>query len=372
MITVNGYIYEYKLETPLSISFYTWYYRENVIVELKYKNFTGLGEATPFKGITGDDQKDVIRELKRLKQLDIDPVNSTLSNFHALLENLGIQSTTLKAALDFAFHDLKGKILGIPSYKLYIDKYNKVQNSVTIFLKDSDDSTIQEANRIRLKHPHLRAVKIKLKGDSDIKRCCAVKKCFDNNITYVLDANQGFSKPDKAVNTLNDICSILGKVLLIEEPCDKGDLDKLKYVKDHINNTLIFADESAVNIDDVKRIIKYKAAHGINIKLQKTAGIWPAKQIADLCIASDLKIMVGSMLDCYIASAASIHFAVSTDSVILSDIDMDLDLQDHIVEKLEFEDGIRVPNSNNGLGVEFDSFKLNNLIKNGTVKYSAV
>jgi hypothetical protein len=51
---------------------------------------------------------------------------------------------------------------------------------------------------------------------------------------------------------------------------------------------------------------------------------------------------------------------------------MDLDLQNHIVEKLKFENGIRVPNSNNGLGVEFDNFKLNNLIKNGTVKYSII
>ncbi len=253
MITVNGYVYEYKLETPLSISFYTWYYRENVIVELKYKNFIGLGEAAPFKGITGDDQKDVIRELKNLKQIEVDPIHSTLSDFHSILEKQCIKSTTLKAALDFAFHDLKGRVLKIPSYKFYRGSFREIPNSVTIFLQNSVESTVQEANRIMSKHPHLNTVKIKLKGDGDIERCSAVKNCFDKNVTYVLDANQGFSKPDEAVKTLNEICCTLGNVMLIEEPCDKGDLDKLKYVKEHISNSLIFADESAVDINDVKK-----------------------------------------------------------------------------------------------------------------------
>ncbi len=66
MIDVTGYIYNYKLDTPLSISFHTWYYRNNLIVKLKYNDFTGLGEAAPFKPITGDTQEEAINELKKI------------------------------------------------------------------------------------------------------------------------------------------------------------------------------------------------------------------------------------------------------------------------------------------------------------------
>jgi len=372
MIKVTAYRYEYKLEEPLSISFHTWYYRENVIVKLQYKNYSGLGESAPFKGITGDSQGDVINELKKINCLDIDPEHDGPEKLHILLYDLNIKSATLYTAFDFAYHDLISKIKGIPTYKLYSDHINNVPNSVTVFLKDSIEKTVKEAKRIISLYPHLKVMKIKLKGEGDIERCQAIKNVISNNIAFTLDANQGFNDPVMAVKTIKQLNTILGNIILVEEPCPKGDLDKLKYVKDHISNTLILADESAVDINDLKNIIKKKAAHGINIKLQKAGGIWPAKQMAALCKNSGLKVMVGAMLEGPIASAAGVHYAAFTDNVILTDLDMDLDMKPHTSCKIDFINGMRVPSELPGLGIDLDRDKINRLCKDNILKFEEI
>ena len=200
-------------------------------------------------------------------------------------------------------------------------------------------------------------------------RCRAIKDVLGTGIAFILDANQGFNNPDKAVGVINNLSSILGNIILVEEPCPKGDLDKLKYVKDKIVGTLIFADESAVDINNVKNIICKKAAHGINIKLQKTGGIWPAKLIAEECKKSGLKVMVGAMLEGPIATAAGVHFSAFTDNVILTDLDMDLDMKSHCDGKIGFSNGERVPANKPGLGVTLNKDKINHLCGEGCMKF---
>ena len=372
MINVTGYKYEYKLDEPLSISFHTWYFRENVIVRLQYGNFFGLGEAVPFKGITGDSQSEVIEELKKLTCFDVNPETDSPEVFHVYLLERNIKSTTLYAALDFAYHDLVARIKGIPCFKLYSENLHRVVNSVTVFLKDTIEETAIEAKRIITKHPHLKVMKIKLKGEGDIERCQAIRRVVGDKVEYVLDANQGFDNPHTAVDVINRLTAVLGEIILVEEPCPKGDLDKLKYVKDHVENTLIFADESAVDIDDVRSIIKHNAAHGVNIKLQKTGGIWPAKLIAEECDRAGLKVMVGAMLEGPVATAAGVHFAASTDNVILTDLDMDLDMKPHALGKINFADGMRIPSELPGFGIEFDKNQVAELSAEGILNFEKI
>ena len=372
MIKVSGHRYEYKLDEPLSISFHTWYYRENVIVKLAYGEHCGYGEAVPFKDITNDSQNEVIDEVKKIKSLEIDPLKTNFEEFHKYLKKIGVKSITLFAAFDFAYHDLLAKMNNIPSYKLYSDNINYIPNSVTIFLKPSLEETANEAKRIIKEYPHLKVMKIKLKGEGDIERCKAIRSAINNDISFMLDANQGFNDPRDAVRTINELSTILGNIILVEEPCPKGEIEKLKYVKDNIDCTKIFADESALDLNDVKKIIKTAAADGINIKLQKTGGIWPARVIAEECKKHGLQVMVGSMLEGPLAIAAGVHFAAATDNVVLTDLDMDLDMKKHTEAVIEFEDGMRPPSNLPGLGIEFDKKLLDILKKEEILKFEQV
>lgn len=372
MIKVEGFIYNYKLKEPISISFHTWHYNENVIVKLSYNGLYGFGESASVLDITGDSQVEVINELKKIEYLDINPLESDFESFHEYLKSLKIKSQTLYAAFDFAYHDLIGKLRKLPVHRLYQNNVNYTPLSVTVFLKDSIEKTKNEAIRITNLYPHLKVMKIKLKGVDDIERCQAIKEVVNRNLEFTLDANQGFEEPEKAVKNINAICQILGKVKLVEEPCPKGDLDKLKYVKNNVKNTLIFADESAVDLEDALQIIKNRAAHGINIKLQKTGGIWPAKKIAETCQESGLKVMLGAMAEGPLAIAAGVNFAACTNNVILSDLDMDLDLELHTNLIVPFVNGTRMPIEAPGLGIEFNVEKIKILEEKGILKFERI
>ncbi len=372
MIKLNSYYYDYKMLSPLTISFHTWDFMENLIVEMKYQNFTGLGESAPFKLITNDSREEAVKELKKLQRLNLNPEVDSLAELHQLLDSKSIQSPSLRAAIDFAYHDILGQVKGVPCYQLYSEHAYTVPNSVTVFIKKNEEETINEAIRIISLYPDLKVMKIKLSGKDDVERCSAIRHAVNKDIAYVLDANQGFDDPEESVHTLNKIIKILGKVILIEQPCPKDDLSKMKHVKDNIKGSMIFADESATDIKSVEKIIHEQAADGVNIKLQKCGGIYPAKKIADLCCQAGLKIMTGQMIEGPIATTASVHFAVSTQNMVITDLDMDLDLEKHINNSADFKNGLRIPKNTPGFGLSFNKAEIKHLQDKGILRLSKV
>ncbi len=366
MIKVSAYKYEYKEDPPIKIAFHVWRYRPNVIVRLDSDGHYGLGEAAPLLQITGDDQNMVIEELKRFKTIALNPKLNTPGELHCYLDKHNLESVTLRTALDFAFHDLRGRALGMPVWKMFSDSIQKTPNSVTVYLKETPEETAKEAVRIIEKFPHMRVMKIKLSGEGDFERCLAVKEALrGKNLSFSLDANQGYNDPADAVKSLNRIIELLENVLLIEEPCPKGELDKLRFVKENIRNSLIFADESAVNLADVRKIISLNAAHGINIKLQKAGGIYPGQQIASLASENSIKVMVGAMIEGPIGMCAGVHFANNLKGLVLKDLDTDLDMEEHINGKIEYSDGFRFPAQWPGFGVSFNHEKMQSLSSKG-------
>lgn len=354
-----------KLEAPFSISFHTFTHQENVLVGLQHNGVVGFGESAPFKPITLDSQEDVIRDLKILQSIELDPLHTSWEDFHAHLDNK-VTGHTARAALDFAFHDLVGKLKNKPVWQLYAQKKNIRFNTVTIGI-DTAEMMQKEAEHILESYPYIKAMKIKLAGENeDIDRCKAIARATaEKSLRFIVDANQGFKNPQKAVSTLTAIAEILGDVVLVEEPVTRGALDELKYVKEHMKGMLVFADESAVDLNDLRAVIKHEAAHGINIKLQKAGGIWQGKLMAKLAEEAGLQVMVGCMLEGPIAIAAGIHFAVSTPNVIITDLDADLSMPDHTKQMSPFVEGSRLPGEGCGLGVELDKEKIDILEKAG-------
>ncbi len=372
MIDLNAYSYNSKLSEPLAISFHTFYYRKNVLIQLHYQEMVGIGEAAPFKPITGDDQQEVLEQAKLLQTLSLDPTVDGVEELHAYMDDKNITSHTLRAAVDFAYHDLLGKLQQAPVYKLYSDKPMLADNCLTIFVKATPEETIQDLKNLYTREPEISIMKIKLKGEGDIERAKVIKSASPDHMRFTVDANQGFSDEKEAVRVLNEIQKILGEVILVEEPCPKGELEKLKYVKDNVENMLVFADESAATVEDAKSVIEHNAAHGINIKLEKAGGIWPSKQIAKMCIENDFKIMVGCMLEGPFALAAGAHFAVSTPNIVLAELDGDNELPSHTTTMIPTIKGKRAPFNTPGFGIALDTKKLEELTKNKILIYEKV
>ena len=62
--------------------------------------------------------------------------------------------------MDSAYHDLVGQVRQKPVYQLYSPTPYYVDNSITVFLKDSIEETSKEAEKIFSAYPDLKILKI--------------------------------------------------------------------------------------------------------------------------------------------------------------------------------------------------------------------
>jgi L-alanine-DL-glutamate epimerase-like enolase superfamily enzyme len=184
--------------------------------------------------------------------------------------------------------------------------------------------------------------KIKLGTDDDIEIVTELRK--HTNAIFRIDANAGWTL-DEAVLKI-PILSQLG-VELIEQPLAKDSLDGMKIL--YKESALpLFADESCVFENDVEKCLKH--FHGINIKLTKCSGITPALRMIKKAKELNLKVMMGSMNECSIGSAAIANFLPQLDYV---DMDGPLLLTQDKATGLEYNYGSSSLSGDAGLGVTF-------------------
>jgi len=110
----------------------------------------------------------------------------------------------------------------------------------------------------------------------------------------------------------------------------------------------LFADESCRTEDDV--LTCAAGFDGINIKLTKCGGITPALRMIEHARKLNLKIMLGSMNESTIGTAAIVHLWPLVDAL---DADGPLLLKEDIAEGLAFDNGCIELGTRNGLGIKF-------------------
>jgi len=115
-----------------------------------------------------------------------------------------------------------------------------------------------------------------------------------------------------------------------------------------ISRIPIFADESCRTEDEVKKCAE--GFHGINIKLTKCGGITPALRMIKEARALGLKVMMGSMNESTIGTAAVANLLPLLDEV---DADGPLLLKEDVATGLKYNDGVIELGKGTGLGVRF-------------------
>ena len=357
-------IYEVNLEfpEPISISYTTWNRINNILVIVDTDvGLVGYGEAAPFKAITGDSQSESLKFLnsfgRSLIGEDPSDLERIYSIFDSVSEKIGFISLTSMAAIDSACYDIIGKMHGKPIYQvLGSDKPRLIPNTITIYLGSPED-TAQKARNLIVQYEKegLSRLKLKLSGDPklDFERVLLVAEVHSGEIT--LDANQAYSEPELAIDLFSRIYDELGsQVVLIEEPCPKKELSKLKQVTEE-SRIPIFADESAATLEDIQTVVEQKAARGVNLKLQKIGGIHQGLKASRLVSLENIQIMVGCMMEGGVSIAAGANFASGAENVSCTDLDTDLELRSDIItedSRPPFTRGARIPSGKPGLGVE--------------------
>ena len=208
-----------------------------------------------------------------------------------------------RAALSAALHDLAGKRLGVPLWKLWgLDPARAPQSTFTIGLDTPE--------RMRLKveeaaeYPIL---KVKLGTARDGEILATLRSATDRELR--VDANCGWSVK-QAVRML-PVLEEYG-VTVLEQPLDPRDLDGLAMVTAAAEIPVI-ADESCLVARDIPRLVG--KVDGINIKLAKCGSLREAIRMVHVARAHGLMVMVGCMIESSLAITAAAHFTPLVDVV---------------------------------------------------------
>ena len=292
--------YELQLRHTFTVATYSRTTTPDVQVRIDYDGFTGYGEASmpPYLGQT------VESVCAFLEKVDLgrfsDPFQ--LEDILAYVDSLSPGDTAAKAAVDIALHDLVGKLLGQPWFRLWgLDPAKAPNTTFTIGIDTPD--VVREKTRECAGQFNILKVKVGL--DNDVEMIRTIREITD--LPLAVDANQGWTDREKA---LDEILWLAEQgVVMVEQPMPKERLDDNAWITER-SPLPIFADESIQRLADIPAI---KGAYsGINIKLMKCTGMREAWKMLTYARAEGMRVMVGCMTEtsCAVSAAAQLSPAV--------------------------------------------------------------
>ena len=108
--------------------------------------------------------------------------------------------------------------------------------------------------------------------------------------------------------------------ILLEQPTHRHDLEGLRFVTERAGIP-VAADEAVHTAADALRVARMGAANVVNIKLMKS-GVVEAMDIAAVCRAAHIDLMIGAMIESRLGSAVSAHLAAGLGGFTYIDLDI--------------------------------------------------
>ena len=304
-----------------------------VVVELRHSGVSGFGEAQPV---------DRYEESAESARAYVDENAALLGDdpfaLEEVMERLPVREFAARAAVDAALHDLQGKLLGQPVWRLLGLRRAGPPTSWTIWLGDPDDM----ARRAEKALDRFRRLKLKLGGRDglDVERVRAVR-AVAGDLPLQVDVNEAWSL-EEALDALPALAEV--GVAYCEQPLPAGDPggSELK-ARSPIP---IYVDEDCHTLGDVAACAERD--HGINVKLAKSGGIREAVRMVHAARALGLGCMLGCMIESGLGISAGAQVASLFDHV---DLDGNLLLANDPWPGVPFVDGVQLPPEEPGLGV---------------------
>lgn len=292
--------YELKLRHAFNLAKSSRTTTPDVLVQLEYDGIVGYGEASmpPYLG------ESVESVTKFLSQLDLaqfsDPFR--IEEIHEYMESVAPDNRAAKASVDIALHDLLGKIMQQPWYKIWgLNPNNAPDTSFTIGI----DTAEVVRKKVDEAAPY-NVLKVKMGLDNDKELVEIIRSKTDRPIC--VDANQGWNDKNMAL----EMCHWLAErnCLFVEQPLPKEMIEETAWLRER-SPLPIIADEFLQRLPDVIRA--YEAYDGINIKLMKSTGMHEAYKMAVLAQSLGMKVMLGCMTETSCAISAASQLAPMVD-----------------------------------------------------------
>ena len=304
-----------------------------LVVELRHSGVSGFGEAAAIARYDESAASAQAYVEEQAGALGDDPFA-----LDEVMERLPPREFAARAALDASLHDLQGKLLGQPVWRLLGLRRAGPPTSWTVWLGSPDDM----AGRAGRALGRFRRLKLKLGGRDglDVERVRAVRGVA-GDLPLQVDVNEAWSL-DEALDALPQLAEL--GVEYCEQPLRAGDPGGAE-LKER-SPLPIYVDEDCHTLADVARCAE--RAHGVNVKLAKSGGIREAVRMVHAARALGLGCMLGCMVESGLGISAAAQVASLFDHV---DLDGNLLLSHDPWPGVQFVDGVQLPAEGPGLGV---------------------
>lgn len=306
-----------------------------MLTEIEWEGITGYGEASmpPYLGESHATATAFLSKVK-LEQFN-DPFR--LDEILEYVDSLDSGNPAAKASIDIALHDLTGKLLKQPLYRIWgLSPEKTPYTSFTIGIDTPDivKQKVKEAAGFRI-------LKVKLGRENDRGMIETIRSVSD--VPLCVDVNQGWKDRQVAL----DMCFWLKDqgVVFVEQPLPKDQVDDIAWLTQH-SPLPIMGDESVQRLPDVRKA--YQVYSGINIKLMKSTGLREAWKMIEGARTLGMKIMIGCMTETSCAVSAASQLSPMAD---WADLDGNLLISNDLYSGVQVINGKLVLPENPGIGI---------------------
>ena len=323
-LKLKFYPYELQLRHTFTVAEYSRTTTPDVQVEIEYDGVTGYGEAS-MPQYLGESVDSVTAFLKKV---DLSQFNDPfrMEDILEYLDTIKPKCMPGKAAIDIALHDLTGKLLGAPWYKIWGFNKEKCPSTTFTIGMDKPAVVIEKTKECAGK---FNILKVKLGGGHDKEMIESVRKVTD--VPLAVDINQGWTDRQFALDMIHWLKE--QGVVMVEQPLPKDRPDDIAWITER-SPLPVFADEMMQGLDDVLRM--KGVVNGINIKLMKCGGMHDAYKMYVLARSLGMRVMVGCMTEtsCAVSAAAQLSPVVD-----FADLDGNLLIKNDLFEGMTVVNG---------------------------------
>lgn len=316
--------YELQLRHTFTVSSYSRKTTPGVQVRIDYEGHTGYGEASmpPYLG------QSVETVTSFLSRVDLSQFNDPfqLDTILAYIDSLSPGDEAAKAAVDIALHDLVGKLMGQPWWRIWGLDPSKTPNTTFTIGIDTPDVVRQKTRECA---DRFKILKVKVGLDNDKEMIQTIREITD--LPLAVDANQGWKDREKALDEIFWLKE--NGIVMVEQPMAKERIDDNAWITER-SPLPVFADESIKRLADIPSI--KGAYHGINIKLMKCTGMREAWKMANYAHAEGMRVMIGCMTETSCAVSAAAQLSPVAD---FADLDGNLLITNDLFRGMEVVDG---------------------------------
>lgn len=310
----------------------------DMLIQIEFDGLVGYGEASmpPYLGESVESATRFLSALDLSQFTDPFQMDDILQYVDSVMPG----NTAAKASVDIALHDLVGKIMEQPWYKIW--GFNPANTPNTSFTIGIDTPEIVR-QKVAEAAPY-KILKVKLGHGTDREMIETIRAA--TNVPLCVDVNQGWTDRVKALENIHWLKE--NGVVFVEQPMPKTAIDDMAWLTQNSPLPTI-ADESLQRLPDVMKA--HGVYSGINIKLMKCTGMREAHQMVNLAKSLNMKVMIGCMTETSCAVSAAAQLAPKAD---WADLDGNLLITNNPYSGMEIVEGKVTLNDAPGIGIKVE------------------